>query len=482
MGSKHHLVLSDLHLSDVEDHPDGWKAYKGSRFLFDDDLAELVARFEERHRGEGPLVLLLNGDIIDFDLTDVCPADPPWPVSRTERGHGLEDTEEKSAWKLGHILSFHPRFVELLAGFLARGNEVVYLLGNHDRAFCFPAVRRVLQAAVEARAAEAGPPPLPYPIRFEPWFYYVPGLLYAEHGHQFDYYTAFKNQLSPTVDDHGGPRLAHPMGNLSSRYLMTRIGTFSPHASDFILNFFRYIHHWVKHYLFSRRSLVFSWLWGSLLIVRELFRLKRKLLSVRGPHGAEIEEIARRFDVPTPTVKRLNQLHRRPITNRVYRILREFWLDRLLIALLMTGGTIALSLVAIPLWIKLMVPLSSFPLLYFVYEYLAQGENIFSVETRLPEYARTIAELLPVRVVTFGHTHHPRLIALSRGVAYVDTGTWAPITRRDDPTRLVPGLRTYLEVSLAGGDAAITLDSWMRPDPQGLAAGSSDPRAAARRG
>jgi len=31
-----------------------------------------------------------------------------------------------------------------------------------------------------------------------------------------------------------------------------------------------------------------------------------------------------------------------------------------------------------------MVPLSSFPALYFIYEWLVRGENIFTIETHLP--------------------------------------------------------------------------------------------------
>jgi hypothetical protein len=50
--SHHYLVVSDLHLSDIEDNADGWKAYKGTRFVFDDDIAELLRRFSVKHRGE----------------------------------------------------------------------------------------------------------------------------------------------------------------------------------------------------------------------------------------------------------------------------------------------------------------------------------------------------------------------------------------------------------------------------------------------
>jgi UDP-2,3-diacylglucosamine pyrophosphatase LpxH len=455
---RHYLVISDLHLTDVEDHADGWKAYKGSRYVFDDELAALLERFRAEHEGE--LTLILNGDVFDFDLVTAIPRDPPWPVSGLERTRGLNPTAPKSAWKLERILAEHPRFVAALAAHLCAGHRVVYILGNHDRELHFPEVRAALVAAVAEQVRASGGELGADALRFEPWFFHVPGELYVEHGHQFDYYNSFKNQLDPTVESREGPTLALPMGNLSNRYLTTRMGFFNPHASDFILNFFRYIDHWVRHYLFSRRGLIIPWLWGSLLVLAHLLRLRRLLDRRRGPHSGQLGEIAERYGLPIPTVKQLNRLHSRPITNQVYRMVREFWLDRALIALIMSGGTVALALSPAPLWVKLMVPLSSFPLLYLLYEWLAQGETIFSVDRRIPEFAQAIARLLGVKVVSFGHSHRPRLLALGRDATFVDTGAWAPITQLGDMSRLKPGLRTYLVVSFAS-EPTVTLASQM---------------------
>ncbi len=99
-----------------------------------------------------------------------------------------------------------------------------------------------------------------------------------------------------------------------------------------------------------------------------------------------------------------------PITSKFYRILRELWIDRLLIVTGMTLGTAALALVPIPLWIKLMVPFCAFPLAFTIYEWLARGDTIFSIEHELPGFARKISQLLRVKVVTFGHTHVLRLV------------------------------------------------------------------------
>ncbi|MBI5480087.1 MAG: metallophosphoesterase [Deltaproteobacteria bacterium] len=460
--ARRYLVVSDLHLCDVEDHPDGWKRYKRQSYVFDDEFAALLDDFLAA--GGDEFTLVLNGDIFDFDLVSAVPDDPPFPVSRAERRRGLDATAAKSRWKLERVLAHHPRFVAALAEFLARGHEVVYVLGNHDREVHFPAVRAALEAALQrAGAAPAAAPPGFRPrFRIEEWFYYVPGELYAEHGHQYDYYSSFRHLLAPTVEVGGEQVVAVPMGNLSNRYLLSRMGFFNPHTGEYILNIFRYLAHWVRHYAWSRRGLVVPWLWGSLVVMATLLNLKRKLLPTPATQVAGLAETARRYALPAETTAALWGLQRPPITERFFRIIREFWIDRLLIAVLMTGGTIALALVPIPLWIKLMVPLSSFPLLYFIYEWLARGETIFSIEKKLPGYARQIAALLPTQVVTFGHTHVPRLIPLDDAVAFVDTGTWAPITRPRDDTRLAPGYHKYLVVEPGGARPCLKFGCWHR--------------------
>jgi len=460
-----YIVLSDLHLCDVEDNPDGWKAYKGSRYLFDEELAALIGQLapeDARNKKAERVLLILNGDIFDFDLVTAVPQNPPWPVSRSEKRRGLKATEEKSAWKLARVLSCHRRFVEALAAFCVRGHTIVCIMGNHDRELHFLSVQGVFTAALEQAAASLGGAMPPGAIRYEPWFYFVRGEIYAEHGQQYDYYSSYHSLLAPTLRESKQEIIELPMGNLSNRYLMSSMGFFNPHAGDFILNLFSYVLHWLKHYAFSRRSLLFNWFFGSLVVVRELCRRKRVLRLRPQKYETMLEEVASRYRIPVEWVMALDRLGRPPITNRFYRILREFWLDRALIAAVMIGGTVALALIPIPLWVKLMVPLCGFPLLFFIYEYLARGSSIFTIEKEIPGTARRISELLPVRIVTFGHTHVPRLIPLARNVWFADTGGWAPLFAKEDKTRLAPGHRTYLVAAFEDGEeVSLRLDSWM---------------------
>jgi len=296
-------------------------------------------------------------------------------------------------------------------------------------------------------------------LDFEPWFLYVPGQLFVEHGQQYDYYTSFRSVLDPTLRDRDPPVLALPMGNLSNRRLLTHMGFFNPHASDYILNVFRYFTHWLRHYAFSRRSLVFRWVFGSVGVMWRLLQTKRRLRRHPPDHDALLSAHAERVGLDVEVLRELDDLKRAPITTRWFRVMREFWLDRILAAGLFTGGTVALALVPIPLWIKLMVPLSSFPLVYFIYELLVHGETVFTAGDEAAEYARRISEIVDAKVITFGHSHHPGLVPLSPGVTYVNTGTWAPVWEDGDPDRLAPGLHNVLTVTFDEGSAQLQLTS-----------------------
>jgi hypothetical protein len=461
-----YLVVSDLHLCDVEDNPDGWMAYKSSRYLFDGEFAELLKDFQRRAAPGDALTLVLNGDVFDFDLISEVPADPPWPVSPAERYHGLRSTASKSAWKLELILGHHSWFLMALADFLCAGHRVVYVMGNHDREMHFPEVRGVLHDQLHIAARGKGKDFDPGQIRYEPWFFYQAGEIYAEHGQQYDYYTSFRNLLCPVVEGRQGPMLALPMGNLSNRYLMTRMGFFNPFATDYIRNLFSYLWHWLRHYAFSRRSLALAWLAGSLVVLGKLLATKKRQLRRPKSCPEILEDISTRTRLPPDTLAALESLQRPPIANRFFRMAREFWMDRLVLFVMMVGGTIALALVPIPLWIKLMVPLCVFPLVFFIYESFAHGETVFSAEHEIPAVARQVARLIDAPVVAFGHDHVPRLLPIDRQSTFVDTGTWAPIlNERGD---LAAGYRNYLvAVFEEGRPPALHFSSWQEPHDRG---------------
>ena len=455
-----YLVVSDLHLCDIEDHPDGWKRHKSSRFVYDDEFNGMVADFVAEARPGDTLTLVLNGDIFDFDLVTEIPADGRFAVRSIERLYGMDATEQKSAWKLARMLQDHPVFVAGLAKLIAAGHRVVLIAGNHDREFFYPAVQSVLVDAVREALHALGHhlSEGDDQLMIAQWFFYVPGEIYIEHGHQYDFYSAYRYNLDPTVVKRGETIMALPMGNLSNRYLLSNMGTFNPHATDFILSLGGYIRHWLKHYAFTRRSILFTWLFGSF---RALFAMlgTRRRLHARPPQRYDERKDAEgaRFGISAQTVRELYNLRIEPITSRVFKMVREFWIDRLVLALLMTSGTIALALSPIPLWIKLMVPLAAFPTVWFIFQWFAGTDTALSLKVEGPKNALEIAKLLPARAVVFGHTHEPTVIPLAQGITFVNCGTWAPTW--DAAGALLPGLRNYAYVAIDGGHCETRLGS-----------------------
>jgi hypothetical protein len=114
-----------------------------------------------------------------------------------------------------------------------------------------------------------------------------------------------------------------------------------------------------------------------------------------------------------------------------------------------------------------MVPLTGFPLLFFIYESLLKGETVLTVERDMPANANFIARILDVAVVTFGHTHIPRQFPLEAGVSFVDTGTWAPITKSTEDRCLAKGYRNYLICTFEEDHHCLQFDCWPIPRAQG---------------
>ncbi len=455
--SQKYLIVSDLHLCNIEENSDGWKAYKSAKYQINSDFEELL----NQHKNQ-PTTLIFNGDVIDFDLVSDVPKqkDVTFDIYSDEKKRGLQPTEEKSLWKLNIVLNDQKPFFEILSDFLSyKDNNIIYVIGNHDREFHFHSLQITLVEFLKNIANEKKQPFYPENLSFEPWFFYKEGEIYVEHGNQFDYYTSFRYILDPVIVSRDKKEIALSMGNLSNRYLLTSMGYFNPHSTDYILNAFSYFWHWLKFYAFSKRGLVFNWIFGSLKVLGKMVEYRKKLRKKPKNYDEKIEEYAKQKAIPKDKLLKIAQLHQLPIIYNRFRMWKEFWIDRLFLASLLVGGTIALALVPIPLWIKLMVPLSSFPLFFFIYERITQGETIFSIEEKIPSYAKKISEIIDTKIVVFGHTHKTRLFPLSNKTLFCDSGTWAPVYRHDSKEKLQDGLKNYIFVTIENNKTQIELGS-----------------------
>jgi UDP-2,3-diacylglucosamine pyrophosphatase LpxH len=249
------LVVSDLHLSEGVD-PESGKYARQEDFLFDDAFARFL-RYHERVRqqprfGGRPWLLIFNGDLCDFPQVDALPEEGESlmkvkgvvhykDLSKDERDFGLGTSEKESAWKLERIARGHPSFFAALGWFIAHGNHVAIIKGNHDLEFHWPAVRQRFAAEVDRAYAHQrqmlgeGPSitlgEIEERTRFYPWFYYEPDRVYIEHGGQYESSCHVYDYLDPVSCDN--PDCLQALwGNLFVRYLFNQIEGVHPFADN----------------------------------------------------------------------------------------------------------------------------------------------------------------------------------------------------------------------------------------------------------
>lgn len=175
------VIVSDLHLG-------GGTAAAARGRAFSDEFSDDAA-FSDFLRwisGRRGCRLVLLGDSFDFLRV---------PVSGARTGLFARNDAE-AVGQLDRIAAAHPAAVEALSATLAAGVELDFVSGNHDAELIRPAVRERLCELLGGRA------------RFHPWILYIPGLLYAEHGHHHHDINAFARPLYPYAAKAG--RLERP--------------------------------------------------------------------------------------------------------------------------------------------------------------------------------------------------------------------------------------------------------------------------------
>ncbi|HEU4348817.1 MAG TPA: hypothetical protein VFR35_13650 [Actinoplanes sp.] len=175
------VLVSDLHLGGGAAAA---AAPAGCADPFDDD--EAFVRFLDHLHGAavGPYRLVLLGDTFDFLRVPV-----------TGRRTGLYARNDAEAvGQLETIRTAHPEVFRGLARVLATGAGVDVVVGNHDVELARPALRDRLRTML---SDHGGPPAERARLRFFPWVYHVPGVLYAEHGNHYHDINTFRRPLYP---------------------------------------------------------------------------------------------------------------------------------------------------------------------------------------------------------------------------------------------------------------------------------------------
>jgi UDP-2,3-diacylglucosamine pyrophosphatase LpxH len=434
-GSHNLLVISDLHLGE-DLNPSATE-----ESIRDLQLAErhLIAFLEHytRRRSDGlPWRLVIDGDMVDlvriFLPPEQLPGSPWVAIDVDERKHGLGRRMDASCIKIEAVVGRHRTFVEALARFLAAGNRVEIVCGNHDAELFWPEVQETLRHGVVQAwrglpdAARAGAPDadqLAARLGFHDWFYYEPGVAWIEHGHQYDECCSIEHHLYPVAPD--GRFLVHNIDSASLRYLTNMVPDLAPHGSEdwTMAGYLRLTYEAgprtalqiARGYFVTAAKLLAAWRASRQLRQERLRRdhhlLRLRALSAAGPLGED-------------RLRALCGLHRRPVVTSLRRLLQVLMLDKLLLwpAVLLLALVAALALPGV--W-ALLSGLGILAAAGLVHHWLGRGRNVDPV-LPLDLVPERILEQVDARFVVFGHTHLPVARPLANGRWYFNSGTWMP--------------------------------------------------------
>jgi hypothetical protein len=347
----------------------------------------------------------------------------------------------------GRILADHPAWCAATARLLLAGHRLLVLSGNHDLALCWPGVRRAVRDALAAHAAAeaarlALPPAalaeldLDAQVRFRAWFHVTEDGIYLEHGSQYDMFSGVHHPMIPLT--RGGDRLHPVFSNLAFKRTGSRMGYFNPYYEEtFYLGFSGYMRHFWAHYARSSRRHIFRvWFQGGLRTVAEIWRHRGAPDRAAEARALACAETGARPEAVDAT----HALAVPPAERRMIPILRELWLDRLALGLLVLAGA-ALGLAAGGRLGGAAAGLALAALLA-VYEALTPKPDLRTYDAAPPS-VKGLFEIHGARALCMGHTHRP--FGVWEGDRFHgNSGSWAPAFEDAECTRPVLPRRPLL--------------------------------------
>ena len=425
--ANHTIVLSDLHLADAEPaHPKNpfWKRFKRPKLFIDRQFKKFLDFICSHPEVNGPVELVLNGDIFDFDSVTKLPNKGFYQVSWIEKRRGLHAEEGRSRFKMSVIMEDHKVWMQALQEFVLAGNYVVIIVGNHDVELQWPSVQQdfINQLDLSEGFKEN--------VRFCEWFYISNEDTLIEHGNQYDPFCVRSNPIHPLIKKGSKIFIRIPFGNLASRFLTNGIGLINPHAdANFLMGFKEYLVIFYKYWVRTQPLVFISWFWGAIATLSYSI-IEELLPELKDPMTVEnrVEEIATRSNATPYMVRSLFALKVHSATFNPLKIMRELWLDRAFLFLLICFVSfqfftfIRLFFDVSFLW--LIVP---FFLLFPVFVFYSHSvkSDLVAAQKMAIQNAPLAAQMTKVNRVIHGHTHAEMHI-LYQGIELINTGTWSP--------------------------------------------------------
>lgn len=467
------VVLSDIHLADAQ-LPDPkrplWKRFKNPELFIDESFGRMLDDLSEQaEKASLRIELVLNGDTFDFDSIVALPEPSTFNISWLERHRGLDSEQAKSVFKANVIAETHPVWFEALDRFLAKGHDVVFVVGNHDVELHWPGVQDVFRKALSQGSEDQ--------IRFCEWFYISNSDTVIEHGNQYDPYCLCSDPVWPLISKGGTLHVRTPFGNVAGRLMLNGMGLFNPNVDssfikspkDYLLFFFRYI-------VTSQPLLPLTWFWSAITTL--VVSLRQGLLPAqKDPFVLEsrLAGISERSNASPAITRALRVLHVHPGIYNPIGILRELWLDRAILFAALVWASVQLFafvniLSPISVWWVFLPLFVFFP--FFLFYARSVRSNVGAGEKRALELAHQVCRIAGVERMVFGHTHNLLQIQ-SEGVEVFNTGTWSPAYHDVECTQPY-GQRCVVSIRpSANGPRSARLLEWKDP---GLVAASATVR------
>lgn len=462
------LVVSDVHLG--SDLNDSGPSVSRSRAI-DADLASLLSWYRAHPPPADRWRLVVAGDFFDLVgmAVDPRPHDPlDAPLTEDEKRFGLWGAEEHVRLKLRRIAERHEDVIAALGAFVASGNTVTFLHGNHDLELYWDSAKAELRSILHrASATDETREVFDARIDFCPWFFHREGLVYIEHGHQYDPFCSVPFVTTPR-----------------SAFEPMRV---TPTLSDLLLRYIVRRTRGIKEYGHEDRGLTSYVSWGLGLGFRQTVDLIARFIgavstlwkmsvafatesgdAIRDEHARRRAAIAAARGIDESRLVALENLAPGPVGATPAGVLASVMLDRAGTTLVMVASLAIVALSASALEgaaIYIVVLLLVFWVL--VDAYFSKMRGSVDPGALMVKRSVDIARLFPAPFVVMGHTH----VALTKEVApattYLNVGSWAEEEPEPgaDLARVYRASRTHAVIHDHGGTREAKLCAWAGDAP-----------------
>jgi UDP-2,3-diacylglucosamine pyrophosphatase LpxH len=452
------LVLSDVHLgSDLVQHarPDAPERTRASERR-DRELIALLDWYRERPHSGRPWRLVIAGDLVDFIGMSVSSAGDEIATEPTdeEREHGLGSAVDHTLAKLRRVAAHHRTVFAALGRFVDAGNALVIVRGNHDVDLHWEPVQAAFREVLAEHAVFGRER-----VEFADWFYYEEGVVYIEHGHQYDDYCSYDHVLHPVLPS--DPRRSHPsLSDVLLRYVVrpTHGMLEGGHDSAGALTYVRFGARLGVRGLLGLAARFLAAVGFLISLWREHFSEAAKW--VRSEHERKMELLAEARQISVVKLRALASLQRPPVTRSLLRILAGVMLDRVAVALAAMASVVWFLAArwTLALGVELGIAVVSIVLVAWLW---GRARGALDASESLRERASSVAALFPAALVVMGHTHLPEVAeAPENNATYVNLGAWAEEDTLDGSLPPLPASRTHLVIRQGEGKPEAVLLRW----------------------